>query len=253
MCCLNLSDRIFRPIVYGNTAQFLIKDHERRELLVEDNENQYTHRWKLFLRSDTPNEDLSVYVDRVVFHLHKSYSNPTRVCRTSPYEVQEYGWGSFQVEISVYFRGTEKLAVHFKHFLQLYANSSGVDVMDEHSQYVIHDFFVFSKPSLMMRNLLNEAIKPSDDRLPKLIETEKDESEVVRNSSDMFIDIARSVEKSTNDKIEESDTLIDWYMEKIREAANVYRGLRRGKSKGCGSDQVTESSSDETIVDESFE
>ena len=51
-----------------------------------------THRWHIYLRGAN-NEDLTPLVERVIFQLHPSFNNPTRVIDTAPFHVSELGWG----------------------------------------------------------------------------------------------------------------------------------------------------------------
>ena len=49
-------------------------------------------------------EDLSYFIQRVVFILHETYVDPIRVIEQSPFEVTECGWGQFEVKIEIYFK-----------------------------------------------------------------------------------------------------------------------------------------------------
>ena len=49
------------------------------------------------------NEDLSIMIERVVFQLHPSFSNPLRVVESPPFELSECGWGEFEIAISIIF------------------------------------------------------------------------------------------------------------------------------------------------------
>ena len=61
-----------------------------------------SHKWTVYVRSAN-NEDLSVIVKRVVFQLHPSFQNPTRVVEQQPFELSESGWGEFEIAITLYF------------------------------------------------------------------------------------------------------------------------------------------------------
>ena len=61
-----------------------------------------SHKWTIYVRGAT-NEDLSVVVKRVVFQLHSSFNNPTRVVETPPFELSESGWGEFEIVITLHF------------------------------------------------------------------------------------------------------------------------------------------------------
>jgi len=56
------------PIVYGSEATYLGKKIE----------GHASHRWKLYLRGPNNEEDLSCFVDRVLFTLHASFAVPIR-------------------------------------------------------------------------------------------------------------------------------------------------------------------------------
>lgn len=68
----------------------------------EDRTDENTHRWTVFLRG-VDNEDLSTYIKEVQFQLHDSFRDPIRSIRSPPYEVTEFGWGEFMINITVHF------------------------------------------------------------------------------------------------------------------------------------------------------
>jgi YEATS domain-containing protein 4 len=55
-----------------------------------------------------------------VFKLHESFDTPSRTCAAPPYEVDELGWGEFEVNIKVYFVDQKEKPVSFYHLLKLY-------------------------------------------------------------------------------------------------------------------------------------
>ncbi|KAL5224157.1 hypothetical protein ABZP36_010796 [Zizania latifolia] len=80
------------PIVYGTISFWLGKKASEYN----------SHKWTVYVRSAT-NEDLSAIVNRVVFQLHPSFTNPTRVVEQPPFELSESGWGEFEIAITLYF------------------------------------------------------------------------------------------------------------------------------------------------------
>ncbi|KAG2694216.1 hypothetical protein I3843_08G126500 [Carya illinoinensis] len=80
------------PIVYGTIAFYLGR---------KASESQ-SHKWTVYVRGAT-NEDLGVVIKRVVFQLHPSFNNPTRVVESPPFELSECGWGEFEIGISLFF------------------------------------------------------------------------------------------------------------------------------------------------------
>ncbi|KAH9711066.1 yeats domain-containing protein 4 [Citrus sinensis] len=69
---------------------------------VPDDSEKPSHRWTVYVRGAT-NEDIGVVIKRVVFQLHPSFNNPTRVVESPPFELQECGWGEFEIAISLFF------------------------------------------------------------------------------------------------------------------------------------------------------
>ncbi|XP_068640425.1 transcription initiation factor TFIID subunit 14b-like isoform X1 [Aristolochia californica] len=80
------------PIVYGTISFWLGKKASE----------SHSHKWTVFVRGAT-NEDLSAVVKRAVFQLHPTFSNPTRIVESPPFEVSEYGWGEFEIAITLFF------------------------------------------------------------------------------------------------------------------------------------------------------
>lgn len=82
---------VSRALVYGNIAFPLGKKAEEGR----------THRWICYVRG-VQNEDLSYMIKKVIFSLHPSFPNPKRVVEKFPFEVQEEGWGEFEIAIKVH-------------------------------------------------------------------------------------------------------------------------------------------------------
>jgi len=78
------------PLVVGTVAKFLGKQAEEFA----------SHEWTVYVRGAN-NEDLSHIVKRAVFDLHSTFTPPSRSLDAAPYEVQERGWGEFDIGITV--------------------------------------------------------------------------------------------------------------------------------------------------------
>ena len=102
----------------------------------------HTHRWKIYLK--TVNSHTNTLIDKVEFKLHESFLNPKRILKSPPFEVEETGWGEFEIQITVYFLGSDKIVL--KHMLQLYPIVvEGVENVNSQDQVVSekYDEFVF--------------------------------------------------------------------------------------------------------------
>ena len=77
-------------------------------------------RWTILVRSgDTEDEDISEYIRRVEFNLHSTFAQPRRVVETPPFQVEEQGWGEFEIVIRVFFQDTNERPLEMKHWLKL--------------------------------------------------------------------------------------------------------------------------------------
>ena len=79
-----------KELVYGHLARKLAKPTQEK-----------THHWEILLYSPT-GEDLTRWIDKVIFHLHSSFAKPERVQTREPYRVSEDGWGEFDAQIEVF-------------------------------------------------------------------------------------------------------------------------------------------------------
>lgn len=96
--------QIFRPFIYGTEAIPFDPANRPKDAPVD-----HTHKWKVFVRG-VNNEDISYWLRKVQFKLHDTYANSVRMIESPPFEVEETGWGEFEIAIKFYFtpESTEK-------------------------------------------------------------------------------------------------------------------------------------------------
>ncbi|KRX91793.1 YEATS domain-containing protein 4, partial [Trichinella pseudospiralis] len=92
------NNSIVKAIVYGTKSWTLPK---------KSAEDDQLYSWILYVKPYFE-ENLENYIDKVIFTLHESYSQPVRVCRHPPYSVSEVGWGEFKAVITFKFKGVSK-------------------------------------------------------------------------------------------------------------------------------------------------
>jgi YEATS domain-containing protein 4 len=136
---------ITKPIVYGNVARYFGKKRD---------DDGHTHAWTCYLKP-FKSEDMSIFIKKVQFKLHESYPNPLRIVSRPPYEVQETGWGEFEIIIKVFFQDSAEKPVTIYHLLKLFQTDPAViagkkNVISEH-----YDEMVFTDPTNTMYNLLS--------------------------------------------------------------------------------------------------
>ena len=95
------------PYIYGSLAFSMGKKGD-----------SYTHKWICYVRG-VNNEDLSYLIEKVTFTLHASFTNPVREVYKPPYEIQEVGWGEFEILIKLYFNHPDMPPVELPHMLKV--------------------------------------------------------------------------------------------------------------------------------------
>lgn len=101
--------QIFRPFTFGSEAVPFSPDPSQRP---RDAPPDHTHRWRVFVRGvpiGTSSNGTLIYSDithwlkKVQFKLHDTYANSVRMVESPPFQVEETGWGEFEVAIKFYF------------------------------------------------------------------------------------------------------------------------------------------------------
>ncbi|CEO99154.1 Protein AF-9 like protein [Plasmodiophora brassicae] len=139
---------IARPFVHGTLAEWLGPDSEQTR----------SHKWTIYVRGLTRDDDLSTIVRKVVFNLHDSFACPVRVVDKPPFEITEYGWGEFTASVKVYFYDRGDRHVDFPHPVNLFHQSgqpSKKPLLTE-----IYDEFVFVEPNEQLAARLLQAPVP---------------------------------------------------------------------------------------------
>jgi YEATS domain-containing protein 4 len=98
------------PIAYGSIAFYLGKKADEYA----------THKWTLYLRGPTGDEDLSPAISKVIFQLHPSFPQPIREISEPPYEVTEKGWGEFEASIRILWQDAQERPTVLTHGIKLY-------------------------------------------------------------------------------------------------------------------------------------
>jgi YEATS domain-containing protein 4 len=131
---------IVRWIVYGSVAE-LLNENEPRQ-------TSHTHKWKVFVQGFN-GRDISHYISHVVFRLHNSFEQPLRRIDNFPWEVNETGWGEFEVAIELHLKDPTLQSITLLHLLKLYPSTTSTTAEINLSHPVISEKFeelVFIQP-----------------------------------------------------------------------------------------------------------
>ena len=142
-----------RAFVIGSIAYSLGKKAEESR----------SHEWTVFIRSANPDEDMSTFVKKVVFHLHPTLQPPQRTIEVAPFEVTEQGWGEFEISLQVFFHDSREKPIELSHMLKLYPDGDANAPQNPAKPVVSerYDEFVFNNLSDGLRQRLNADVVPS--------------------------------------------------------------------------------------------
>jgi YEATS domain-containing protein 4 len=129
------------PIVLGTVAVSLGKKAT----------DTATHSWTVYARSPV-DENLGAVVKKVTFKLHESFPNPHRDVKAPPFELQETGWGEFDLLIELHFHDdVQEPPLELLHSLRL-----GLDVHgNPQRRPYVHESYeeiVFWEPTVELAN-----------------------------------------------------------------------------------------------------
>ncbi|CCF60267.1 hypothetical protein KAFR_0J02030 [Kazachstania africana CBS 2517] len=190
---------VSRPIIYGNTAK------KMGEIKPPNAPAEHTHLWTIFVRGPN-NEDISYYVKKVVFKLHDTYNNPTRIIEAPPFELTETGWGEFDINVKIYFHDeANEKNLNFYHRLRLHPYEAGQSKDDEISS-IFFDEVVFNEPNESFFKIL--MTKPGNllpsNKSDKVIFSQQLEREELDRINAGILEVDKQIDelkKSFNEKI----------------------------------------------------
>ena len=145
---------LYKSFVLGSIAYSLGKKAEESR----------SHEWTVYLRAANPDEDMSLYIKKVVFVLHPTLQPPTRTIETAPFEVTEQGWGEFEITLQIFFHDSREKPVELTHMLKLYPDGDAPAPAHGVPKPVVserYDEFVFNSPSDGLRQRLTAEVAPS--------------------------------------------------------------------------------------------
>ncbi|XP_065842405.1 YEATS domain-containing protein 4-like [Oscarella lobularis] len=139
---------IVKPIIYGNIARYFGKKRE---------EDGHTHSWTIYVRP-CQNEDISIYIKKVHFKLHESYPTPVRVINNPPFEIQETGWGEFEIQIKIFFVDPTEKPLTLYHMLKLFHTDPAIIIGKKNLVSEQYDEIVFNDPTPTMHHALSNPV-----------------------------------------------------------------------------------------------
>ena len=130
----------------------------------------HTHMWKVFVRG-VNGEDISYWLKKVQFKLHDTYPQSVRSIDQPPFEVEETGWGEFEVGIKFYFvqESTEK-PQQVWHGLKLHPYGDDIEgkkARREMVRSVNYEEVLFNEPVEQFYEILTGGVAPTKGKSGK--------------------------------------------------------------------------------------
>ncbi|MBA7493007.1 hypothetical protein ES702_03562 [subsurface metagenome] len=147
--------QIHRPFIFGSEA--IPFDPQNRP---KDAPPDHTHRWRVFVRGipmsspssqSSTSTDISHWLRKVQFKLHDTYANSVRMIESPPFEVEETGWGEFEIAIKFYFAPeSQEKPQQLWHALKLHPYTGDIEKQKSERSMVksvCYEEVVFSEPN----------------------------------------------------------------------------------------------------------
>ena len=68
---------------------------------------------------------MSYFIKKVVFTLHPTFTQNIRTVEKYPFEIQEEGWGEFEIGIKIHFVDSSEKPVELFHLLKFFSDEKG--------------------------------------------------------------------------------------------------------------------------------
>ena len=81
-----------------------VKDHIWNKGYKPTNKGEVTHDWEFQIK-DSKDGDMGHYIEKIVIKLPKTFTEPVKEFTKSPYVVRESGYGNFEINVDIYFKG----------------------------------------------------------------------------------------------------------------------------------------------------
>lgn len=132
-----------------------------------------THEWVVYVK---PLFNDGSFISSVTFKLHETFAVNTITIDKPPFEVQEKGWGEFNVQIRINFIDINEKPLNLNHYLLLHDNDLDVVKSERYEE------IVFRSPTSMMVKVLQAERKSRE-----FVEEEEKEGNMIEKGIEMMV------------------------------------------------------------------
>jgi len=90
--------RISRAFIIGSQSWTLTPENH-----PEPTPTNHTKGWRVYVRPLDHGPDMTTWLKKVQFKLHHTYADASRTIEAPPFQIQETGYGEFDIELRLYF------------------------------------------------------------------------------------------------------------------------------------------------------
>ncbi|KAF1343906.1 yeats family-domain-containing protein, partial [Delphinella strobiligena] len=90
--------RISRPFIIGSQSWTLTPQNH-----PDPAPENHTKGWRVYVKALENGPDITSWLKKVQFKLHHTYADASRTIEAPPFQIQETGYGEFDIELRLYF------------------------------------------------------------------------------------------------------------------------------------------------------
>lgn len=136
--------KISHKICFGNISEWQGPKAEETKV----------YKWTAYLRP-YGDDDIS-YIKKITFTIHPDFENHIRHIESpGPFEIGEFGWGEFEMKVTIHFIDSHEKPIEFLHFLKLFHSDSTIPPEIPVVVEQTHEFVFINPKEKLMRSLTN--------------------------------------------------------------------------------------------------
>lgn len=131
----------------------------------------FSHEWYCYVK---PAFSSLNFIQSVTFKLHETFENPV-IVKEYPFEIKEYGWGEFTIQLKITFVDPLERVVNLNHYLVLHEG-------EEKDGFIVSERYeeiVFRSPTVLMHRILGSE---KDIKNEDFLKIEKEEGELIEDA-----------------------------------------------------------------------
>lgn len=157
------------------------------------NSTMETHGWLFYIRG----KDLN-WIQKVQVTLHETFPDNVRNLQ-SPFELKEFGWGEFTIQIKIFLKDMNEKPIYLVHFLKLFDEKTQ-DKKSETNKLLNNENSTDEQKKICTHNIQTDPNNPDEkNKDPEKVISEREETIVFRSPSKSLYDILQPTQEEESD------------------------------------------------------